>query len=405
MSAGPLSGVRIADFTWIGAGSYTTKLLADFGADVIKIETSRHMDTLRSTGPFKDGISGINRSGYFADRNTSKRSININLKHPAGTEIGRRLVACSDIVANNFRPGVMDRLGFGYESLKLEYPKLIYLAMAMQGAAGPDAEYVGFGLTIGALTGLHNLCGPKDCAPVGTGTNYPDHVPNPTHAAFAVLAALHFRNRTGRGQYIDLAQTEPTVALQGTAMIDYTVNRRIAERCGNDHPNAVPHGVYPCRGEDRWIAIAAHDDVQWAGLAAALELAPETTLKWSQALIRNAARDEISNWLVSVTRERDAYELMQLLQTHGVPSGVVQNARDLIKSDPQLAHRRHWQTLEHPEMGATLYNGLPIHLSRTPGKLSRPAPLLGQHTEEVCIDLLGFTRAQYIQFEEEGAFE
>ena len=157
MSAGPLSGVRIADFTWIGAGSYTTKLLADFGADVIKIETSRHMDTLRSTGPFKDGIAGINRSGYFADRNTSKRSININLKHPAGMEIGRRLVACSDIVANNFRPGVMDRLGFGYESLKLEYPKLIYLAMSMQGAAGPHAEYVGFGLTIGALTGLHNL--------------------------------------------------------------------------------------------------------------------------------------------------------------------------------------------------------------------------------------------------------
>jgi len=401
---GPLAGIRIADFTWIGAGAYTTKLLADFGADVIKVETSQHMDTLRSTGPFKDAVPGLNRSGYFADRNTSKRGINVNLKLPGGAEIGRRLVAASDIVANNFRPGVMDRLGLGYAALAKERPDLIYLAMSMQGAQGPHASYVGFGLTIGALAGLHNLCGPRDAAPVGTGTNYPDHVPNPGHAAFAVLAALHHRNATGLGQYIDLAQTEPAIALQGTAVMDYTVNGRIAGREGNDNPHAVPHGVYPCAGDDRWIAIAVTGDAQWSALASLFGLPAAQADAWGSLPARQQAQDELSAWLARQTRTRDAYELMQALQQRGVAAGVVQDARDLIERDPQLAHRDHWQYLEHPEMGSTLYNGVPLHLSRTPGSLQRPAPMLGQHNEEVCVDLLGFSREEYKRFEDEGVF-
>ncbi len=275
----------------------------------------------------------------------------------------------------------------------------------MQGATGPHAKYVGFGLTIGALAGMHFLCGPADKTPVGTGTNYPDHVPNPGHGAFALMAALHYRRRTGKGQYIDLAQTEPTVGLLGAAVVDYTVNGRIAQRMGNDHPTAVPHGVYRCQGEDRWIALAAHDDAQWQAIASVLQLPAERADVWRHADARLAAREAISAWIESQTRGRDAFELMAALQARGVPAGVVQNSQDLIDRDPQLKHRGHWQYLEHPEMGTTLYNNVPFQLSRTPGQLSRPAPLLGQHTEEVCIDLLGFSRDEFKKFEDEGVFE
>lgn len=404
-SRGPLAGVRIADFTWIGAGAYATKLLADFGADVIKIETSTHMDTLRSTGPFKDGVPGINRSGYFADRNTSKRGIVLNLKHPMSGDIARRLVARSDIVANNFRPGVMERLGLGYADAKAIRNDIIYLSMSMQGTHGPHADYIGFGLTIGALAGLHYLCGPADRPPAGTSTNYPDHVPNPTHAAFALLAALNYRRLTGQGQYIDLAQTEPTICALGPAIVDYAANGRVATRHGNDHPTIVPHGVFRCAGEDRWIALAAHDDVQWTRLVAVLDESHAAPNAWASADGRLNQRADVHAWIDARTRHRDPFDLMRSMQAAGVPSGVVQNARDLVQFDPQLAHREHWQYLDHPEMGRTIFNGIPVHLSRTPGRLSRPAPLLGEHTEDVCVNELGYSQAEYLQFKSAGVFE
>ena len=404
-SKGPLAGIRVADFTWIGAGSYTTKLLADFGADVIKVESSTHMDTLRSTPPFKDGIKGIERSGYFADRNTSKRGMRLNLKHPQGLAIAKRLIACSDVVANNFRPGVMDRLGLGYAAAQALRPDIVYLAMSMQGGTGPHTKYVGFGLTIGALAGIHYSSGPSDRPPAGTSTNYPDHVPNPAHAAFAVLAALNYRRRTGCGQYIDLAQTEPTVALLGTAIVDYAVNGRIAERQGNSHPVWAPHGVYPCLGDDRWIAVAVQDDAQWGRLADALALEPTRRAAWAHSEARETQRLTIDEWLTSETKLREPFDLMRQLQEAGVPAGVVQNAGDLIERDPQLAHRQHWQYLDHPEMGRSIYNNVPIKLSRTPGQLSRPAPMLGQHTEEICTSLLGLTTDEVARFAADKVFE
>jgi benzylsuccinate CoA-transferase BbsF subunit len=405
MSKGPLAGIRVADFTWIGAGSYTTKLLSDFGADVIKVETATHMDTVRSTGPFKGGIKGTNRSGYFADRNTSKRGITLNLKHPRGKEVARRLVAQSDIVANNFRPGVMEKLGFGYEQVAAVRPDIIYLSMSMQGSEGPQADYIGFGLTIGALTGLNHLCGPRNRPPAGTSTNFPDHVPNPSHGAFALLAAFHYRQRTGRGQYIDFAQTEPMIGLLATAIVDCTANNHIVERTGNAHLSAVPHGVYPCKGEDRWVTISVYDDAQWRKLFSALKPNGNDEIPWLSLTSRQAARSEIDAWIASRTRLLNPFELMHQLQRIGVICGVVQNARDLIDYDPQLAHRKHWQFLNHPEMGRTLYNGLPVQLSRTPGKLSRPAPLLGQHTEEVCLDVLGLSPAEYESLKADRVFE
>ena len=402
----PLEGVRVADFTWIGAGSYTTKLLADFGAEVIKVETSTRLDSLRSTAPFKDGVPGVNRSGYFADRNASKRSMTLNLKHPKAPELARALIARSDMVTNNFTPGTMEKFGLGYRDVTAFKPDIIYLSMSMQGATGPDAHYVGFGLTIGALTGMQFLSGQPDREPAGTGTNYPDHVPNPSHGAFALLAALHHKRKTGHGQFIDLSQTEPTIALLESALVDYTVNGRIAQRCGNDHWSAAPRGAYPCQGNDRWIAISVYSNEQWVALTTAL--GPDASLteaRWRDQAVRRDGRRELDTLLGKATAQHEARQLMQRLQASGVPAGVVQNSQDLIETDAQLAHRGHWVRLSHQEMGATLYNAPPFRLSRTPAVLSRPAPLLGEHTEEVCTRLLGLTAEEFGGLKAEGVFE
>jgi benzylsuccinate CoA-transferase BbsF subunit len=353
----PLHGVRVADFTWIGAGPFTTKLLADHGADVIKIESRGRMDSLRSSRPYKDGVPGIDRSGYFADRNSSKRSITLNLKTEAGKDLARRLIATSDIVANNFTPGTMEKFGLGYHDVRQIKTDIIYIAMSMQGADGPEHKYLGYGLTMGALTGLQFLSGLPDHEPAGTGTNFSDHIPNPCHAAFAILAALRHRRRTGEGQYIDVAQTEPTIALLGPTMVDSSANNRIQERSGNERAPRALHGVFQCHGTDRWIAISAWQDESWAALCAVLGDPPFARApELSSAEGRWAKRREIEAGIASIVRYWEAEALMSALQRAGVAAGVVRTAADIVDEDPQLQHRRHWVKLQHPEMGVSVFS-------------------------------------------------
>lgn len=398
----PLAGVRITDFTWIGAGSYTTKILADAGAEVIKIESADRVDSLRLAAPYKDGIKGVNRSGYFADRNSSKRSMALNMKHPRALGLVSKLIRQSDIVANNFTPGVMDRFGLGYDAVRAMKEDIIYLAMSMQGSTGPQKHYLGYGATMAAVTGIQQLTGLPGREPAGTGTNYPDHIPNPCHAAFAVLAALRHRRRTGQGQRIDMAQTEPTIALLGPAVLEYTVDGRVPQACGNRHPQAAPHGVYRCAGDDRWIAIAVMEDVQWCGLRAALgEPAWMTDSALNSAEGRLARVDVVDAQLDRETRRYVVEDLVEVLQRHGVPAGRVSTAADVIV-DPQLVHRDHWLRLDHPEMGPSLYNAQPFRNTRSPAGQARPAPLLGQHTREICNTLLGMSDEEVSRLMEEG---
>jgi benzylsuccinate CoA-transferase BbsF subunit len=391
----PLEGIRVADFTWIGAGSFTTKLLADHGADVIKIESRERMDSLRNSRPYKDGIPGLNRSGYFADRNSSKRSITVNLKTEAGQALARRLIAASDVVANNFTPGTMEKFGLGYDAVRAIKKDIIYVAMSMQGDSGPESKYLGYGLTIGALTGIQYLSGLPDREPAGTGTNFPDHIPNPCHAAFAVLAALYYRRCTGEGQYIDVAQTEPTIALLGPTLVDFSVNGVSAERTGNRRAPVCPHGVFPCSGHDRWIALSAGTDRAWQALIEVLG-SPE----WSQdpELATGAGRweqrAEIDAGLAGLTKEWLAEELMIRLQEVGVAAGVVNTAADVVDRDPQLVHRGHWVTLDHPEMGPSIYNAPPFRIAGAPPLPRTPAPLLGQHTDDVCQKVFGIPESE-----------
>lgn len=402
----PLTGVRVTDFTWMGAGSFATRLLADLGADVIKVESRMRLDTLRESKPFKDGIPGVNRSGYFSERNASKRSITLNMKNARAQELARSLIAKSDIVANNFTPGTMEKFGIGYEDVRVFSPNTIYLAMSMQGSSGPEANYLGYGLTMGAVTGLHNLCGYPDRDPVGTGTNFPDHVPNPTHAAFAVLAALWHRRRTGIGQHIDLAQIEPTISLLGPAVLDYTANGHIAERVGNQHVAGAPHGVYPCAGVDRWIAIAATGDGHWQALVEVLGASElKSDARFRDPLGRWRHRGMLDGLLARATRRWQAPELMQRLQASGVPAGVVNDSADVLLRDSQVAQRRQWAYLQHAEMGETVYTSAPFQLSRTPGQLTRPAPLLGEHTEQVCREELGLSASEIAELHEQGVLQ
>lgn len=406
MNRFPLAGITVADFTWIGAGSYTTKILADFGADVIKIESAERLDTLRDAKPFQGGVRGVNRSGYFADRNSSKRSVTLNMKTEEGRALARRLIERSDVVANNFTPGTMEKFGLGHKAVRAFKPDAIYIGMSMHGQVGPESRYLGYGLTMGAVTGLHQLCGRPELDPAGTGTNFPDHVPNPAHAAFAILAALRHRRRTGQGQFIDVAQIEPTIALLGPAVMDYTANGHVAGRVGNQHIAGAPHGVYPSRGEDRWIAISASSEVAWQALLHVLEdPALEQDTRFAGMAGRWEHRAALDEALARSTVLHDALELAQRLQQRGVAAGPVQDAADVLQRDPQLQAREHWVYLDHPEMGRTVYNGLPFKMSRTPGFPHRPAPLLGQHTDEVLKEKLELAAAEIVALRAQGALQ
>jgi benzylsuccinate CoA-transferase BbsF subunit len=379
-----------------------TKLLADMGADVIKIESTKSLDSLRLAGPFKDGVRGVNRSGYFADRNSSKRSVTVNMKDARGVELVHGLIADADIVANNFRPGTMEKLGVGYEELRKLNPGIIYIGMSMNGDEGPDRMMLGYGITMSAMSGFMGLSGYPDREPTGTGTNYPDHVPNPCHGAFAVMAALRYKWRTGRGQKIDLAQTEPMLALMPMPVMDFQSNGRIATRQGNQRTDIAPSGVYPTRGLDRWIAISIRTDAEWEELVNVLQSDNLAGSRWECARARLLAQDEIDRALSLATERLDGYGLMLALQSHGVCCGVVQNAADLVDNDPQLAHRNHWRYLDHTEMGESLYNGPPFAFASGTIGPRFAAPLLGEHTIQVVGGELGKSDEEIRRLIEEG---
>ena len=398
----PLTGIRVADFSWVGAGPFLTKPLADHGADVVKVESRTRVDPIRSMAPFRDGLKDVERSGYFANRNSSKRSICLDLKQPRGRELALRLIAVSDVVVNNFSPGTMDRLGLGYEAARAVRSDIVYLEMPMMGTQGPQRACRGYGLTIAAAGGLLGLTGYDDGAPVGSGTNYPDHVPNPLHGAVAVLAALRKRRRTGQGEYIELAQLESTVNAIGPAIVAAAAGKTVCP-AGNRDDVAAPHGVYPCAGVDSWCALAVFDDEQWAATRELLGRDWPHRPELDSAEGRRHRRPLLDELLATATRSWEARQLSAELTRRGVAASPVLHADELVYSDPQLRARGHWITLDHEVMGPSIYDGIPYWMSRTPGHLRAPAPRLGAHTRAVCVELLGVTEESYDALVSEGA--
>ncbi len=389
------SDLRVLDFCWVGAGAFVTRLLADLGADVIKVESRAHPDNLRLSGPHKSGARHLEGSGYFASRNTNKKSIALNMGRPEARALARELARKCSVVTNNFRPGIMERWGLGYEELAAADPSLIYLAMPMQGSSGPNKSYIGFGSTIAAISGLVEMSGSPERAPIGTGTHYPDHVPNPGHALVGLLAAIFHRARTGEGQYIELAQLESTVNLMGPGILRYSASGALPRRNGNRRNGSAPCGVFPCAGEDVWCAIEIENDAGWQALAEVLGRP-----RWmadprlGTLMGRSADIDAVEKKLAQETRRFQADALVAALQARGVASSVVETSRDVME-DRQLNARGYWREIDHAEMGRITVN-VPPFFAAEEGRKREPAPppLLGEQTREIATTLLGLSESE-----------
>lgn len=400
-----LEGIRFVDLTWAGAGPFSTKLFSDFGAEVIKVESVSRADPVRLGGPFKDGVAGLNRSGYFASRNTGKKSLALNLKQDDARAIVRELIKHADVVSNNFGPGAMERLGLSYEEVKAIKPGIIYLSMPMYGENGPLSGLLGVGMTISGVTGLMWMTGHQDGPPIGPGTHFPDHAANPYHAAFAVLSALRLLRRTGQGMKIDLAQVESTINVMGTTVADYAASGKDPERIGNRSHHHAPHGIFRCKGEDAWCAIAVLDDNQWQSLARVIERADlASELGLATAPGRVARVEEVEQAVADWTSRHNPDEVMQILQAAGVSAGVVSDSKTLMEDDLQLRHREYWQHIEHPELGNSAYTAPPYRLDGERVELARP-PLIGEHTDALLSGILGYDAERIAGLRKSGAIE
>lgn len=398
-----LEGLKVADFSWIGVGPLATKYLADYGAQVVRIEDSRNPENLRITAPFKGGIAHPDRGGLFHSLNSSKYSITIDLRRPKGIEIARKLVMWSDVVVENFAAGTMRKFGLDYEALKKTKRDLIMLSSNTMGQTGPYREVAGFGWNVFAFAGFLHFTGWPDRWPVITPSAYPDHI-SPWFGVAALMAALEYRRRTGKGQYIDLSQIEACLHFLAPALLDYSVNQRVGGRCGNRSPRAAPHGAFRCKGDDRWCSIAVFSDDEWEALCRVMgrpDLLDDP--RFATFLSRKANEDEVDAVITEWTVKYSAEEIMALLQKAGVPAGVIQDAADVIERDPQLQYRHYFEELQQPMIGKCLHQKLPARLTRTPPQL-RPSPCLGEHNEYVCTKILGMGDEEFLKLLAEGVF-
>lgn len=396
---GPLAPIRIVDFSHIAAGPYGTLQLAYFGAEVIKVESARHLDGWRT----RDGNADKEESRPFADHNKNKLSVRLDLKHPMGAELARRLVEKCDVVVENFSFGVMERLGLGYEALKIRCPRLIMVSLQGLGRTGPRREWVTWGPSLMPLCGMTYLWNHADALePVGSQTSYPDYVVG-LHAASAILAAMRFRDRTGKGCHVEISQAEVTASMIGDAYTELSLKGSDPIPNGNRNPAHIPHGCYKCAGEDRWCVIDVTTDEEWQSLAELMQrkdLLDDPELNSING--RRAREVQIDEAVSAWTSERTPREVMETCQVHGIPAGLVANGED-VANDPNLVCRGFFVDTNHPVQRGLMLPGLAVHLDRTSGSVRTPAPLLGQHTREVLGRILGMGDEEIDALEAEGA--
>ena len=397
-------GIKVADFSWIGVGPVTIKYLADHGATVVHIESNTHPDGLRLGPPFKDRQMGINRSGFFANYNSSKYGVSLNLNHPKGQEVANRLIRWADVVAESFTAGTMARWGLDYNNVRQHNPDVIYYSTCQLGQTGPMAKQPGFGVQLAAYTGFYHISGWPDRDPAGPYGAYTDFI-NPRFRASAIIAALDYRRRTGKGQHIDLSQMEAGCMFIAPLIMDYFVTGRDEGRQGNRSQMAVPHNAYPCLGEDRWCVIAIHNDDQWKALCQVMGKPEwERDPRFYSFMARKDHEEELDQGISRWTRERAPEQVMEMFQAAGVPAGVVETCEDMFE-DPQFNHRGYFVPLEHAEIGLHHYDGVAFQFSRTPGGPRFAAPCLGQHNEYVYREILGMSQEEYEALTKEGVFE
>jgi benzylsuccinate CoA-transferase BbsF subunit len=397
---GPLSGIRITEFTSAWAGPYATCLLGFLGAEVIKVESRQRPDHSRLLS-FTTGrkFETLDESEVFNSLNLNKRSICLNLKKPKAVEIAKKLVQVSDVVMENMRPGVVPRLGLGYEDLRAIKPDIIYLSSSACGQTGPDREYIGYAPTFAALAGLPYITGYEDWPP----SNFMGSIDlrSACTSTFAILAALYYHQQTGEGQYIDLASQEAIAAFAGDIFLDYVMNRRIQIRKGNQDHGMAPHNCYRCLGEDKWISIAVSTQEEWKGLCRVMDqpelIDDDRFLDLTKRKTNEEALDRIvSQW----TANQDYYEVMIKLQNAGVAAAPSLSSEALFQ-DPHLKAREVFQQVDHPVIGKDWVIGPPWKLSETPAILRSSAPLLGEHTDEIFQNHLGMSPEEIQALKEE----
>ena len=388
-------GIRILEFSWFGAGPIAAKWFADLGANVVRVESVVRPDALRFAQPRPPQLpDDPNASGYFNNFNSSKRSITLEMGQPDAPAVAKRLIDWCDVVLENFRPGVMARWGLDYATVSAGHPELIYVAMPAVGQEGPRANYAGFGTGIKMISGLAMLSGRPDEIPLGPPGAFPDYVINCGHGGTAIITALLHRQATGRGQFIEVAQMESTIAVTDTAILEATVNGRAAERLGNRHVLHCPHGVFRCAGDDEWIAVAVTNQSEWEALARAIGRADWLNDDRLGTLPgRRRQADELEAGIEGWSGALSAREAESVLREVGVPAAKAQSNRDLLEEDAHLRERGYYWTLDHPVVGPSSYDGAPFELSETPAEGHRPAPLLGQHSLEVYREV-GFGDAE-----------
>ena len=399
----PFEGLKIADFTWWIAGPLTTKTFADYGATVVTIESAEKPGGLRVSMPYKDNRPGLDRSGFFAYFNANKYSLSLNLGTPQGRDIARKLVAWADVVAENFTPGVMENWGLAYEDLRQIKPDVIMLRTSNQGQTGPFSKIGGLGLQLNALGGFVHFTGSPDRDPLSLMFAYSDYFV-PHFAVASLAAALDYRRRTGKGQMIDLSQSEACVQFLAPYILEYETNGKESARSGNRHPYAAPHNVYPCQGDDYWCAIAIFSDDDWQNLCRVMgnpDWAKQA--KFATLLSRKSNEDELDRLIGGWTGNYSAYWIMEKLQAVGIAAGVVKKGEDIYR-DPQLREMGLFWPLKHQEMGEFTHLGQPSRLSGTPAQARMPAPCLGEHTEYVCKKFLGLSDSAYDELLIAGAF-
>ncbi len=402
-----LEGIRIVDLSWYGAGPSVTRDIANYGAEVIKVESVVHLDGMRALKPSAPGPEdSVNLGGWFNNANCGKLSMILNLQHPGAQQVVLDLVRISDAVVENFTYPTLERLGLAPDRLRSVNPDLVILRLPPTGTTGPRAQFSGFGFTMLALAGVSYLIGPPERPPTGFGVTFGDSVSSPGHGAVALLSALLYRRRTGRGQLIDLSQVEAAAALLGGPVLDYAVNGRVQERSGNRCPWVCPHNAYRCKGEDRWCVIAAFTEQEWQTLARTIgreEWIADP--RFETGAQRKRHEDVLDSLIEAWTRERLPDEVMDTLQAAGVPAAALRRPGELPFEDRHLAARGHYRWLPHPETPKMLYNGPLYKLSAADPAAFRRAPLIGEHNDYVFQGLLGMTETEVDRLAVDGVIQ
>lgn len=390
--AGPLAGLKIVDFGTTVVVPLGVRFLRDFGATVVKIDGTRRLDTARTLVPLLNGEPGLNRSAIFGVCNAGKLGLALDLKKPAGRDVAMRLAKWADVVTEGFSPGVMARLGLDYPAMKAVNPGLIYLSASIGGRVGEYTKVAGYGNIAAALAGFNSVCGWRDRPSVAPGAAYTDYIA-PRFVATAILAALEHREQTGEGQHIDLAQMEAAIHFLTPAVLEYVVNGDIVEPNGNRAPNMAPHGVFPCQGTDRWVAIAVRSDRDWRQLCSVEGLEGLNAAELRSLEGRKKHEAEIEERLSEWTAMRSAESVQALLIAVGVPAHVVADASDLPE-DPQLRHRKHFVEVPSSEHGTVVLESPRFTLSRTAHSVNAFSPSIGEHAYEVLGGLLGYSETE-----------